>query len=320
MHEEERQAREAARKILRVPALSGFSRLRHHGAGEIYVFSVRGRREKYFIKTYPGEWRVRVEAKNFYNIAPTSIHTPRYFGKHRDYLVEEFVEGKCFQEMLGKLSPVERRGKYRAAIEELVRIHTSGKHLKNKRWLNGVRFGAASFRKRLRLFQKVVADEGFSSYARHAGRVPRAWREAVAKLPVERLVRDLGVRGSNYVVGHGDYKPNNLIFKRGNERPWVVDWLGMSKAQPWYDLAYLLVHEPRREEFVRQYLTRMREKGFLRGITERKAEKLFLSGRIFQELQRAKSNAHRIHSSRDSHHISEFRAALDGLSKLVPSS
>lgn len=281
------------------------------------MFSVRGQKGKYLIKTYPEKEYTVLEARNLRNIAPASLHIPASFGSGHGYLIQSFIQGELFEDTLVRLSPAARRRRYRTAIEELVRIHTSIHRLKNKRWLHNRRFGVPSFRKRLRAFQELVSGEGFTSYEKYAGPVPRRWRLAVARVPVERLVHSLGVCTQSFVMGHGDYKPNNIIFTDDGWFSWTVDWLGMSKAQPWYDLAYLLVHERAKDTFLSYYLRLMHERGFLRNVSERRARKLFLDGMIFQELQRAKSNATKIHSRRAAHHMGEFRSALNGLSKLV---
>ena len=105
------------------------------------------------------------------------------------------------------------------------------------------------------------------------------------------------------------------IFTK-NSKAYIVDWLGMSKAQPWYDLAYLLLHLKKKDQknFIDIYLRKMQQKGYFLNIPRNKVEKLFKSGIIYQQIIRAKSNAHRILLYKNNHHSNEFKAALDGLS------
>ena len=61
----------------------------------------------------------------------------------------------------------------------------------------------------------------------------------------------------------------------------------------------------------------MQKKEYLLNISKTKAQKLFKSGVIFQQIIRAKSNSRRIKNKMDTHYINEFKNALDGLVNIL---
>lgn len=59
------------------------------------------------------------------------------------------------------------------------------------------------------LFFRSILDFGFPAYEKIAGVRNKKWHRAMRAIPVKDIVKSLDVRGKHYVLGHGDFKPNN---------------------------------------------------------------------------------------------------------------
>ncbi|MGC9603279.1 MAG: aminoglycoside phosphotransferase family protein [Minisyncoccia bacterium] len=301
--------------------IKGMHLLKHYGNSKIGIFRMKGDARTYLIKDYNERKFGYQEIKNLKNIRDIgTFHKPIFVANYKNFFVEEFIKGKIMQDILEKETNRENvRNLYLKAVDELVKIHTSAGFLKNKNDLKNT-FKREELKRRINLFLFYIENFGFPSYEKYGGKIKREWRRAVEKVPtnIKRMVKHLGINEKNYLLGHGDYKPNNLILTKNGEI-YVIDWLGMAKAQPWYDLAYLLTrltgHE--KEFFLKEYLEKMHKNGYLKETSLKEAENLLRTGIIYQQLQRAKSNAHRIKSKRDVHHMREFSAALDGLVHVI---
>ena len=295
--------------------------LNNFGSGNILVFQLKGKKVKYLLKSYNEQKYIDRETKNLKNINDITIfNKPKYFGKYKNFYIQEYIEGDLFRNLLDSLPDKNLEKYYLSAVKNLVIIHTASDYVKDKRKLNRM-FFSAPLRKQLNNFFNKIQNVGFISYKDAVGEINEKWIQAMKKVKIEKLINDLKVEKSDYFLGHGDYKPNNIIFTK-DKKIFVIDWLGMSKAQPWYDLAYLLalLDLNKRFQFFEIYFNTMREKGYLLKMTKIKAKKLFKSGIIFQEITRTKSNAHLIEkgkTQKELHHIEEFKNALDGLLNIL---
>lgn len=290
--------------------------LQHDGFSDIAL--VTANNKKFILKSYIEEKNTRIEFRNLSNVnVAAEIKTPKCFGYGENVIVEEYIEGKTFQEIINKNKRKVRRDLFLKTLENLAEIHASFYKVRNPGAVRNI-FEEKYARKRIATAIRMIRNEGFDSYQRYAGDVDPSWPKAIGSVNVDKLIKDLCVRSKNFVLGHGDYKPNNIIFDRKG-RVHTIDWLGMSKSQPWYDLAYLLVSVPwdKKKKFVDFYLERIKKKGFLTNLSREKAHDLFRSGAIFQQIIRVKSNSHRIKSSKNIHNINEFRAALNGLCEIL---
>lgn len=288
--------------------------VKHPGKGSIKVFKIKGEDKKYLLKSYPEQKLIEKETKNLDNINPVkAFNKPQYIGKHENFFIQEFIEGKLLQQLIDKFPEEKLHEYYASAVENLSKIHSSRNYLKDKRKLNR-EFEKNSLRNRLDFILKMIEDTGLESYAKATGKSTLKWNKALRKINISSLVNDLCVEGDNYFLGHGDYKPDNIIFTKDKE-VFVIDWISMSKAQPWYDLAYLLVHLNKKDKltYLEHYLQKMKENKNLLNLSMKKARKLFSSGIIFQQMIRAKSNSHQMNSYKDKHHINEFERAMNGL-------
>ena len=292
--------------------------LKHSGGSSIKIFTLKDDSTKYLLKSYTEQKYTDKETKNLDNI--NSIETfnkPQYFGKYKNFFIQEYINGILFQKLVDKLPSDQLRSYYLGAIKNLATIHFSKNHLKDRRLLCRL-FEKKSLEKRLNIALAIIQEIGIPSYLRVTDKSNSKWNKFLKKVNISALVNDLSVQGNNYILGHGDYKPNNIIFTR-DKKIFTIDWQGMSKAQPWYDLAYLLVHLNKTDKFayLEYYLHTIKEKGNLLNVSMEKAKNLFRSGIIFQQIVRAKSNGHRIKSKKDKHHISEFEEALNGLVQII---
>ncbi len=296
-----------AKRVFKCKDIAFLKNIHHPGNGEIRVFSSQGK--KYLVKKYIDEKYTAREAINIWNVQNTGIHVPRYYGFQNGFLFEEYIEGKLFQDVISQREFQEAI--YMKAIHEISVLHHSKDSLRDKRKLKRI-FERKPLKKRIEMFFYFITHFGFPAFEKFS-KVKKNWILALKKISIPDLVNIHSVRGDSYIIGHGDYKPNNLIVTHSGL--YIIDWLSMAKAQPWYDLSYLLVNVDdmkKKEEFVYQYLQETNSK-----LSIAKAMQLFKSGMIYQELQRAKSNSHRIYSKKDMHHIEEFRKAMDGISSVV---
>jgi len=287
--------------------------LKHHGGGSIKIFTLKDDSTRYLLKSYPEQKYIDKETKNLDNInSIKTFNKPQCFGSYKNFFIQEFIDGVLFKELVDKLPVEQLQNYYLSAVKNLAIIHSSKNYLRDKRKLSKI-FEEKSMKKRLNIALATIQGVGLTSYIRVVGKSNTKWDKFLKKVNTSTLISDLSIRGDNYILGHGDYKPNNIIFTK--EKIFIIDWLGMSKAQPWYDLAYLLVHLHKADKFVylEHYLQSMRENKNLLNVTIEDAKKLFRSGIIFQQIIRAKSNSNRINSHKDQHHISEFNDALDSL-------
>ncbi|MCK5459855.1 phosphotransferase [Candidatus Parcubacteria bacterium] len=295
--------------------------LNNFGSGNILVFQLKGKKVKYLLKSYNEQKYIDRETKNLKNINDITIfNKPKYFGKYKNFYIQEYIKGDLFQNLIKKSPNKNLEKYYLSAVENLTIIHTSSNYVKDKRKLNRV-FFPAGLKKRLDIAFNLIQSFGFIFYKEAVGEINEKWIKAIKKIKIEKLINDLKIEKSDYFLGHGDYKPNNIIFTK-DKKIFIIDWLGMSKAQPWYDLAYLLalLDLNKRFQFFEIYFNIMREKGYLLKMSKVKAKRLFKSGIIFQEIIRAKSNAHLIKKGKTQKelcHIKEFKNALDGLLNIL---
>ncbi len=309
-------ARKAIGKILG-GEIAAYRRLKHHGSGIIFVFKVRGDARTYLLKSYRERKFGRQEAKNLQLIKHIQlISKPTYFGSTNGFFVQEYIKGSVFQDRLNKNRKADTSAYFTQAVLELVKIHTAASAVKQPTALRS--FTEVLLEKRIRQAIRFIKNIGFPAYHKLSGRINPAWSLALENISIDSLVATLRVNGREWFLGHGDYKPNNLIFD-ATGRLWVLDWLGMARAQPWYDLAYLLLQAKPQEKYLRLYLARMHGAGYLKKVSFASAKKLFKQGVIFQQLIRAKSNAPNIKTGNDRHYIREFKRSMDGLVAVLAS-
>ncbi len=322
-----KQAESILSRILsRTIEVSRLDQLRHPGTGTVCRIAVANG-TIYLLKSYPLDLRPSPDSRPFWDtesrnlkcIDPAiTINKPRYFGSYQNYFLEEFIAGDLFEDLLNsqKLTTEENRVLFRAAIDELVNIHSAASLIRDRRLLRRP-FEPAKLLRTLDDARQQIEQDGFPAYAGRGLEHNPHWIKALGQLPVKQVEADLNTSHS-YIIGHGDFKPNNLIVTPAR-RVAVVDWLGLGKAQPWFDLSYLLNSAPPAERpvHVAYYLEQMENRGLLSGITVSGAQRLLKSGSIYQELVRARSNSRYIGTRADPHHVNEFTAALDGLTRLV---
>jgi thiamine kinase-like enzyme len=321
------EVQETINHILPRPvSVTAVRRLRHPGTGAVTrITTTEG--NKYLLKSYPHDLRPSpsslpfwdIESRNLALIDPVStINKPRYYGVYENYFLMDYISGSLFQDLLddGRLTLQEQFKLFRLAVEQLVAIHISASMLSDRRMLKRP-FQPAKLERGLQASIKRIETVGFPAFERRGFKIDSHWRLALNQFPYEDVISNLNA-ARGYVVGHGDFKPNNLIITP-DHRLFVIDWLGLGKAQPWYDLAYLLAYSPERQrlEHAGYYLEQMKNRGYLTGIEAHDAAKLVSLGSIYQELVRARSNERYIGLRKDPHHINEFTAALNGLAQLV---
>jgi aminoglycoside phosphotransferase (APT) family kinase protein len=301
--------------------------VRHHqhpGTGVIDIITTSD--GVYVLKTYTQE-RVesrgsaarlaQIEIRNMELIrSATSFAKPHYYGSYQNSYLQDFVSGTLLVRRLGEVAPAERERYQNQSIDTLVAVHTAVGEVSDRRRMRR-NFTAASLERMLGKAIARIVEIGIPAYRDKGNTVPKEWVRTLADFPIGRMVSDLAVT-DEYVLGHGDFKGDNLIV--GDDgRLWVIDWLGMSKARPWYDLAYLLVDVPLAHKwpFVGRYVELMQQRGYLKGQNQAMTKQLFTSGMIYQELVRARSNALFVRERPDSHHAQQLHAALTSLSGLV---
>ncbi len=292
--------------------------IRHHGSSRIAVARITHPTATLVLKSYAESKITHREFGNLLNAnSIPGVKTPKCFGYHQDTIVEEYLRGKIFQNIINANPRKHLDDLFVRSIENLAEIHSSFSKIKDKKAVRNI-FDRKRAEERIEESLRMIREEGFESYEKLVGIINPSWQKALAAVDVEKLVKNLGVTSRNFVLGHGDYKPNNLIFTKDG-LIYTLDWLNMSKSQPWYDLAYLLVSVPwkRKEIFVDAYLKNMKKRGFLKNVRGKEAYILFKSGAIFQEIIRARSNSHRMESVKNRHNISQFKAAMDGLCEIL---
>ncbi|MDA3839990.1 MAG: phosphotransferase [Patescibacteria group bacterium] len=290
--------------------------LKHPGSSSTKVFTIKNSKEKYLLKSYESQKHTNQETKNLFNIELIDVFDkPKYVGRYKKHYIQEYVDGLLFQNLVDKLSSKYLHKHYLMAVENLVLIHSSKNNLKDKRKVSRV-FEEKPLERRLNEAIVLIKKIGIPSYKEIVGSSNPKWDNFLKNVNISNITQSLKISGDNYFLGHGDYKPNNIIFG-ANKKIFTIDWLGMSKAQPWYDLAYLLVHlkKTEKDKYLKHYFKKMKEEDLLQNLTIERARRLFKNGIIFQQIIRAESNCYRIKSKSDKHHIKEFKEALDELSK-----
>jgi len=98
--------------------------------------------------------------------------------------------------------------------------------------------------------------------------------ENLQRIDTEAIAVELS-KPAQVVLGHGDYKPNNLmVVREGSDlvvRP--IDWVDMGQATPWYDLAYLLKGQTKDQTkaLTKTYVKKVQAAGMLPCLTEAQA-------------------------------------------------
>ncbi len=308
-------------KTVTVEAIRSHS---HPGTGIIDIITTPD--NMFVLKNYTQE---RVESRgNAARLAEIETHNmallskvisfakPRYYGAYGNSYLQDFIPGKSLAQCThnAPIAQVERY--YGRAVETLAAVHTATKEVTDRRRLRRS-FSSGRLEQTLKAAVARIVAVGIPAYAEKGQAVPKDWSLMLNNFPFERVIADLAV-GDRYVLGHGDFQASNLIVGDDGQL-WVIDWLGMAKAQPWYDLAYLLAGVPLEQKwpYVDKYVGCMQERGRLKGQTKKSIEGLFRSGMIYQELIRARSNALFVRERANIHHVHEFRNALTSLNTLV---
>ena len=304
------------KKILKNQSdIENIHELKHPVYSTIKIFKLKNSNKKYILKSYKDIKHTDKETKNLDNInSAQSFNKPLYFGRYKNHFILEYIEGDLFQNL------IENKNKklddyYFKCLESLSKIHSSKNFLKDKRKLNK-QFEENSLEKRLNSALFFIKKVGIPSY-KNVDNIPiPKWEKVLNKIDVKDITESLSIK-EYYILGHGDYKPNNIIIK--NDEVFIIDWFGMSKATPWYDLAYLLIHLSKREKnkFLKYYINLMHDKNLLLDTSYEKSKKLFRNGIILQQIIRSKSNSDKIKSKNNTHHINEFKKAMEGLLEVV---
>ena len=131
-----------------------------------------------------------------------------------------------------------------------------------------------------------------------------------------KTVADELSKSDQVVIGHGDYKPNNLmVVGEGSDlvvRP--IDWVDMGQATPWYDLAYLLSGRPedQTKALTKTYVERVQAAGVLPSLTEEEAHEGLAWGRVAQLITSTASGVCRDWDKDRERGCNDILAAWDG--------
>jgi len=136
-------------------------------------------------------------------------------------------------------------------------------------------------------WKEALRDRLSCDFGRVLQRAPACERH-VGDVKTDRIARELSCQ-THRVLGHGDYKGNNLMVVDVSGRPGIrpIDWVDMGKAAPWYDLAHLL-HVFRRvpggvdltREAVEAYLQQVQGEGCVCGVQADEALRMLEYGEM----------------------------------------
>jgi hypothetical protein len=323
----------AAQELLGFSAtLEEIGRQHHNGTGKLYTFRVQGypTDHRFLLKMYEAGPAIdekmallmaHREGKALWNIQDISdFRAPTYYGASGNMILMGRVSGELFDTIRANpVDPDVLADIYAQATVTLALVHSSIDQIKDRRFLPG-RFSIETMHRTLHEQVRIIRTTGFANYEAKGFELGAGWANAMAKLPdsIYRVIEDLAVTSGDYFLSQGDFKPDNLMVMPNGEIC-VLDWAGVCKAKPWYDLAYLLLDVPRPnwDSYIELYLATMQDRGYLRGLTVADAWPKLNSGAIYQQLARAKANVAYIASRANPHHSNEFREALNGLTELM---
>ena len=144
-----------------------------------------------------------------------------------------------------------------------------------------------------------------------------SWLEKLKEIvrDCNTLFRDItNPRERDFVLSHGDYKPDNLLFARTSENSWrchPVDWIFAAIRPRWYDIASLTEGCADSRGLADVYWNGYCNK--LSSIDRTQAESSYYQHRILAALRVANANAH----LSDEGKIKEFRRCLNSLDRLL---
>lgn len=212
------------------------------------------------------------------------LRIPSVFGQRDGVLIEEFIEGQTWHELIEAFPRRRFAPEYRRAVDALVDLHS--KAAQTTFVGNPSPFRESKLRKLLNIRLDLLETRGLEEYEKIAD-IPGHWRDALEAVDVERIVDDLSVENGHHCLIHGDFKPDNLmITTRGDVA--VLDWQEVTVGSPWYELAHLLpgTSGSLQNELLERYVRAARDRGMFKGLRASRASALFTSGLIFEELLR----------------------------------
>ena len=85
-------------------------------------------------------------------------------------------------------------------------------------------FTSAGLAQTLKRTRAGIEQLGFGTYHQKDWLVHQDWRLALQCFPIIRILADMSIDTGERVLGHGDFKANNLLI---TPRIVVLDWLSM---------------------------------------------------------------------------------------------
>lgn len=277
--------------------------VQHRGSSDVFVV-VSKTRKRYALKMYQDKKVAAREMQNHELLSGISkISKPEFLGFGEKMFVMSFAEGEVFQDLIDHNSKKDYLDLYQKAINEMVLLHTTLPKIQSTRNLVRIFYPhilKSRMAKQLTIIQnpKLPMDDLSEDIS------PEAWKGTLKKVPLEKLYDHLAIDHTNAVLGHGDYKPSNIITSKKN-RVVVIDWRWMPISMPWYDLASLLyqVDSEQQSMLIEKYIGLMQDRGWCKNVKLEDALKRFKSGLLYFAITRAASNAFRMKGADAQNHV-----------------
>jgi thiamine kinase-like enzyme len=170
----------------------------------------------------------------------------------------------------------------------------------------------------LRRARDRIVGVGLPTYSELWGEACEQWEKLLTDSLLEKLVNDLRRTPDTSVLGHCDYHGTNLIVTP-DEDVYAIDWQYLSRATPWYDLAYSLqLLEPEeRPELLSRYLEEMRSRRQLTNVSDARAQTLSRSGIAYLNMIMAMHNSPGRRNPRAAWHAEQLGKLLKQLAAAV---
>ena len=240
-------------------------------------------------------------------------HAQKFITDDSNWFVKEYIQGKQMNNLLREQQH-NMRHFFDIALQQLVRIHC----LINDKRLNTSALVPERMESRLQNLLNSDIERTLKALS-ICNQTKDDWINTIHTLQNQapKLFSELiNPDPTHIVLGHGDYKPDNLIFVNATAC-YPIDWVYMGKYSCWYDLGYFItipLDDAQRYEYMDNYVQEMRKLGFLNNLDDKQAKLLYLKGRMCAEVTMAGTNARHVINNRPD--INEFVRALDELTRL----
>lgn len=285
--------------------LSGKPDRGDHFTSEVKI-PVLGRIRSLLVKYHQESSEIKREVnkmealKSFQN-----INMPKLYGSTEHWLVTEYINGETTDH--------QDEEKILLAVDHLVYIQSTD---------ITVLKSDASFQKEASIQRELVQFlENVTNTMMHGheklGDVPGTWLENLGEIirDSNALVCDItSPSEESFVLSHGDYKPDNLVFAPTGRNSWKcypVDWVYAAIRPRWYDITSLTEGCVDNEGLADLYWNRYCEKTDY--IDRIQAERLYCQHKILAALRVANANVKLKNSSQ----IKEFERCLNSLGGLI---